>query len=83
MHYIINENDIAFVVSLEGFDISKMTGKVFSSLYDMNLAMHEECVGFEYLITREAPDSPVMMHTSYSSEIVKIEPERFVNEFVL
>ncbi|AWH15583.1 hypothetical protein KNT91_gp059 [Aeromonas phage 60AhydR15PP] len=83
MHYIINKNGIAFVVSLEGFDISKIDGKTFSSLYDMNLEMHEECIGFEYLVTREAPDSPVMMYTQYSGEIVKIEPERFINEFVL
>lgn len=82
MNYILNKHGIAFVVTVE-IDLSKIDGQVFDTLYDMNVNMEEDCIGYEYLITREDENSPIMMFTDFSGEIVQIDVEQYINEFVL
>ncbi|UOX40491.1 hypothetical protein UGMREWDR_CDS0176 [Aeromonas phage GomatiRiver_11] len=83
MEYIINKHGIAFVVTV-AIDKTKLDGcKSYHSLYDMNCDMFEDSIGYEYLITREAKDEPVMMFTQFSGEQIKIEVERFISEYIL
>ncbi|UYD57441.1 hypothetical protein OFDDKENP_00065 [Aeromonas phage B614] len=83
MEFIINKFGIAFVVTVE-VDRAKLEGcRFFHSLYDMNVAMPEEAIGYEYLISRESKDSPIMLHTDFNSTEIRIETEKFICEYIL
>lgn len=91
MEFIINKFGIAFIVAVE-VDRAKLEGcRFFNSLYDMNVAMPEESIGYEFLITRDSNDSQIMIHTDsrimihtdFNSSEVRIETERFIREYCL
>lgn len=83
MQFIINNFGIAFVVAVE-IDSSRLVGcKSYSDLYSMNCDMHEETIGYEYLITRKAEDEPAKFVTDFGSDVIKIEVERFISEYML
>lgn len=83
MEFIINKFGIAFIVAVE-VDRAKLEGcRFFDSLYDMNVAMPEECIGYEFLIARDSHDSQIMLHTDFNSSEVRIETERFIREYCL
>lgn len=83
MEFIINKFGIAFIVAVE-VDRAKLEGcRFFNSLYDMNVAMPEESIGYEFLITHDSHDSQIMIHTDFNSSEVRIETERFIREYWL
>ncbi|ABF72655.1 hypothetical protein PHG25p097nc [Aeromonas phage 25] len=83
MEFIINKFGIAVIVTVE-VDRAKLEGcRFFDSLYDMNVAMPEESIGYEFLITRDSHDSQIMLHTDFNSSEVRIETERFIREYWL
>lgn len=83
MEFIINKFGIAFIVAVE-VDRAKLEGcRFFNSLYDMNIAMPEESIGYEFLIARDSHDSQIMLHTDFNSSEVRIETERFIREYWL